>query len=238
MAETILHAQDIHKVFGVGEMATEIIHGITLSFETGEFTAIIGPSGSGKSTLLYMLGALERPTRGSIIIAGQDTATMDDIMLAHLRNAILGFVFQFHFLLPEFTARENVAMPLLIQGRGASNEAYAKAEAMLERVGMKGRMTARPGQLSGGQAQRVAIARALVNSPRIVFCDEPTGSLDTQSSEQVYRLLRELNSELHQTIIVVTHETTFADRSDRIINIVDGRVESDRRQQTDMRGHG
>ncbi|HEX2949727.1 MAG TPA: ABC transporter ATP-binding protein [Armatimonadota bacterium] len=232
MAEPILAAKDVRKVFGTGAVATEIIHGINVRFDEGEFTAIIGPSGSGKSTLLYMLGALERPTSGAIFIAGQDIAHLSDLELAHLRNSTLGFVFQFHFLLPEFSSRENVAMPLLIHGGVSAIEAMKRADDMLARVGLGDKVQARPGEMSGGQMQRVAIARALINQPRIIFCDEPTGSLDTQSSEQVYHLLRELNSEFHQTIIVVTHETNFADRSDRVITIVDGCVEQDERRNS------
>lgn len=230
VADTILRADDVYRIFGSGDLAVEVIHGISLRFAAGEFTAIIGPSGSGKSTLLYMLGALERPSRGSISIAGQALAGMDDLELAHLRNRTLGFVFQFHFLLPEFSARENVAMPLLIEGRTAAADAFTRADALLQRVDLGQKIHARPGQMSGGQMQRVAIARALINNPKIVFCDEPTGNLDTASAEQVYCLLRELNRERQQTIIVVTHERTFAERSDRVINIVDGRVESDERR--------
>ena len=231
MVEPILAAVDVHKVFGTGDLSTEVIHGINLAFLAAEFTAIIGPSGSGKSTLLYMLGALERPTSGSIFIGGENLASLDDVQLAHLRNRMLGFVFQFHFLLPEFSARENVAMPLLIHGDIPSNEAYRLADELLQHVGLEEKLHARPGQLSGGQNQRVAIARALINHPKIVFCDEPTGSLDKQSAEQVYCLLRELNRDMQQTIIVVTHERTFAERSDRVINIVDGKVESDEQRQ-------
>lgn len=234
MADTpILHATALTKVFGEGDLTTEVIRDISLAFAPGEFTAIVGPSGSGKSTLLYMLGALERPTSGSITIAGEELAEMNDIQLAALRNRTLGFIFQFHFLLAEFTARENVALPLLIEGDVAMPEALARADALLERVGLGNRRDARPAQLSGGQAQRVAVARALINNPRIVFCDEPTGSLDTHSSEQVYQLLRELNTEMGQTIIIVTHEPNLANRSDRIIRLVDGRIESDVWQDSD-----
>lgn len=229
--EMILQARGLRKVFGTGDTQVEVIRGIGLNFAAGEFTAIIGPSGSGKSTLLYMLGALERPTAGSVHIVGQDIALLDDVQLALLRNRLLGFVFQFHFLLPEFSARENVALPLIIQGTAAREEAYRQADALLGRVGLADKIASRPGKLSGGQAQRVAIARALVNRPRIVFCDEPTGSLDTHSSEQVYCLLRELNEAFHQTIIVVTHEAVFADRCDRVIQIVDGQVARDERRQ-------
>ncbi len=227
----ILIAEHLRRVFSQGPIQTEVIHDISLTFDAGEFTAIIGPSGSGKSTLLYLLGALEHPTAGRIVIAGQDLTELDDVQRAHLRNRILGFVFQFHFLLPEFTARENAAMPLLIRGDVAMAKAFAQAESLLRLVGLDDKMASRPGELSGGQNQRVAIARALVNQPRIVFCDEPTGSLDTQSSESVYQLLRQLNAELGQTIIVVTHELAFAERADRVIRVVDGRVESDERRR-------
>jgi lipoprotein-releasing system ATP-binding protein len=231
MAEQpILRAMELVKTFGEGDLTTEVIRGISLTFAPGEFTAIVGPSGSGKSTLLYMLGALEKPTAGSIAIAGEELATLNDVQLAALRNRTLGFIFQFHFLLAEFTARENIALPLLIDGNLALADALVRADALLERVGLANRRDARPSQLSGGQAQRVAIARALINNPRIVFCDEPTGSLDSHSAEQVYQLLRELNAEFGQTIIVVTHEPSFADRSDRTIRLVDGVIESDIRR--------
>lgn len=220
-------ARDLHKFFGQGDLRVEIIRGINLTFERGEFTSIIGPSGSGKSTLLYMLGGLERPTVGQVTIDGEDIYALNDVELAHLRNRTLGFVFQFHFLLPEFSSRENVAMPLLIRGDTPPEVAFNKADALLNLVGLTDKVHSRPGQMSGGQMQRVAIARALINDPQIVFCDEPTGSLDTQSSEQVYQLLRELNRSLRQTIIVVTHERGFAGRSDRIISIVDGSVACD-----------
>ncbi len=225
--EPILRARDLWKSFGQGDLLTEVIRGISVSFQPGEFTAIVGPSGSGKSTLLYMLGALERPTGGSITIAGEEIADLGDVALARLRNRTLGFIFQFHFLLAEFSARENVAMPLVIHGGVPMADALARADALLARVELGDKLRSRPGQLSGGQAQRVAVARALIADPRIVFCDEPTGSLDTHSAEQVYRLLRDLNQERGQTIIVVTHERSFADRCDRIIRLVDGMIESD-----------
>ncbi len=231
--EPILHARDLRKDFGQGELRTEVIRGISVSFQPGEFTAIVGPSGSGKSTLLYMLGALERPTDGTITIAGKEIAELNDVELARLRNRTLGFIFQFHFLLAEFTARENVAMPLMIHGGLSMADALARADALLGRVGLGDKLRSRPSQISGGQAQRVAVARALINEPRIVFCDEPTGSLDTHSAEQVYYLLRDLNQELGQTIIVVTHERTFAERCDRIIRLVDGVIESDEKRVQD-----
>lgn len=229
MPEHILVARDLRRVFGQGDLRTEVIKGINITFERGEFTSIVGPSGSGKSTLLYMLGGLERPTSGTVTIADEDIYELNDVELALLRNRALGFVFQFHFLLPEFSSRENVAMPLLIRGDIPSEQALARADELLGLVGLSDKIHSRPGQMSGGQMQRVAIARALVNNPQIVFCDEPTGSLDTQSSEQVYFLLRELNTTIQQTIIVVTHESSFADRSDRIIRIVDGQVACDDR---------
>jgi lipoprotein-releasing system ATP-binding protein len=192
----------------------------------------MGPSGCGKSTLLYLLGGLDNPTSGRVLLDGKDYANMKEKEKSRMRRTELGFVFQFHFLLPEFSSRENVAMPLLIHGGVSAIEAMKRADDMLARVGLGDKVQARPGEMSGGQMQRVAIARALINQPRIIFCDEPTGSLDTQSSEQVYHLLRELNSEFHQTIIVVTHEANFAERSDRVITIVDGRVEQDERRKS------
>jgi lipoprotein-releasing system ATP-binding protein len=223
---TILRARAVRKVFD-GEVKTEVLRGIDLSFRRGEFAAIIGASGSGKSTLLYLLGALDRPTEGSIEIAGQDVSRLNDAALARLRNESIGFVFQFHFLLPEFTATENVEIPMLTLGKPSRSAMRQRAQVLLERVGLGHRLNSYPSRMSGGEQQRVAIARALANAPQIVLCDEPTGNLDSRNSEQVYDLLREVNREQEQTIIVVTHDLTFAQRADRIVRLSDGAVVED-----------
>jgi lipoprotein-releasing system ATP-binding protein len=207
---------------------TEALRGITLQFRRGEFASIVGPSGSGKSTLLYLLSGLEKPTSGRVEFDGVDLTTLNERALAEFRNRRMGFVFQFHFLLPEFTATENVAMPLLIAGVNR-REALDKAAELLKRFGLGHRLRHYPSQLSGGEQQRVAIARALVNDPDILFCDEPTGMLDSKNAQALYELLREVNAERGQTILVVTHEREFAQRTDRIIQLQDGQVIADER---------
>ncbi|GBD00134.1 Lipoprotein-releasing system ATP-binding protein LolD [bacterium HR17] len=211
-----------------GQTPTEVLKGITLAFQRGEFASIVGPSGSGKSTLLYLLSGLDKPTAGRVEFDGVDLTALNEQALAEFRNRRMGFVFQFHFLLPEFTALENAAMPLLIAGV-PRKDALDKAAALLQRVGLGHRLRNFPSQLSGGEQQRVAIARALVNDPDIVFCDEPTGMLDSKNAQALYELLRELNTERRQTIIVVTHEREFARRTDRIIQLQDGQVVADER---------
>lgn len=223
--EPVLTARDVRKVFD-GQVSLEVLRGISLQFPAGQFAAIVGPSGSGKSTLLYILGALDRATSGSVAIAGRTVEALSARELAALRNELLGFVFQFHFLLPEFTALENVMMPALIGGEHR-DQVEPRALGLLERVGLTQRARARSTRLSGGEQQRVAIARALINQPLLVLCDEPTGNLDTRNSSLVYELLRDLNIENGQTILVVTHDTDFAARTDRIVRLVDGLVESD-----------
>ncbi|MBM3459263.1 MAG: ABC transporter ATP-binding protein [Armatimonadetes bacterium] len=221
-------ARDVRKVFD-GQVQQEVLKGISLEFPQGQFAAIVGPSGSGKSTLLYILGALDRATSGSIALSGKQVETMSQTELAALRNEMLGFVFQFHFLLPEFTAIENVMMPALIGG-APRDKVEPRALALLGRVGLEKKARQRSTKLSGGEQQRVAVARALINQPRLVLCDEPTGNLDTRNSEAVYSLLRELNLENRQTILVVTHDPGFAARTDRVVRLVDGLVDRDEMQ--------
>jgi lipoprotein-releasing system ATP-binding protein len=227
MERPILACYELRKVFN-GQVPTEALRGITLQFRRGEFASIVGPSGSGKSTLLYLLSGLDKPTSGRVEFDGVDLTTLNERALAEFRNRRMGFVFQFHFLLPEFTATENVAMPLLIAGVNR-REAMEKAAELLKRFGLGHRLRHYPSQLSGGEQQRVAIARALVNDPDILFCDEPTGMLDSKNAQALYELLREVNAERGQTILVVTHEREFAQRTDRIIQLQDGQVIADER---------
>jgi lipoprotein-releasing system ATP-binding protein len=227
MERPLLACYELRKVFN-GQVPTEALRGITLQFRRGEFASIVGPSGSGKSTLLYLLSGLDKPTSGRVEFDGVDLTTLNERALAEFRNRRMGFVFQFHFLLPEFTATENVAMPLLIAGINR-REALDKAAELLKRFGLGHRLRHYPSQLSGGEQQRVAIARALVNDPDILFCDEPTGMLDSKNAQALYELLREVNTERGQTILVVTHEREFAQRTDRIIQLQDGQVIADER---------
>ncbi len=212
-------------VDGVEIMALD---GVDLDIEKGEFLAIVGPSGSGKSTLLNLIGILDTPTDGTILLKGIDITRMSDKERSRMRNQELGFIFQYHHLLPDFNALENVMMPLLINGIKPS-KARENARQMLEEVGLGDRLYHRSNQLSGGQNQRVAIARALVNNPSIVIGDEPTGNLDSKSSENIYELLRKLNREHNQTFILVTHDERMAAKTDRIIRLVDGRIVEDSR---------
>lgn len=218
----IIQIKNLTKIFGDG-VEIKALDGINLDIERGEFLAIIGPSGSGKSTLLNQIGILDTPTSGTILLDGVDVTEMSDKQRSKTRNKQLGFIFQYHHLLPDFNALENVMMPLLISGI-KSSQAREVARRVLDEVGLGDRMEHRPNQLSGGQNQRVAIARALVNKPSIVIGDEPTGNLDSKASENIYELLRKLNREHNQTFILVTHDERMAAKTDRIIRLVDGRV--------------
>jgi len=218
----IIQIKNLTKIFGDG-VEIKALDGVDLNIERGEFLAIIGPSGSGKSTLLNQIGILDTPTSGTILLNGIDVTEMSDKQRSRTRNKELGFIFQYHHLLPDFNALENVMMPLLISGI-KSSKASEIARMVLDEVGLGDRMDHRPNQLSGGQNQRVAIARALVNKPSIVIGDEPTGNLDSKASENIYELLRKLNREHNQTFILVTHDERMAAKTDRIIRLVDGRV--------------
>ena len=213
----------MRKVFERNGRAVEALCGIDLEVGSGEFVAITGPSGSGKSTLLYLLGALDRPSSGDIHLLGDTTGQMRDIDLASIRSRVVGFVFQFHFLMMELSAIENVMVPALVAGKSPS-EVTRRARELLERVGLADRVDHRPAQLSGGEQQRVAIARALINQPALLLGDEPTGNLDTATGEAIYQLLREHNREHGQTIVVVTHNPVLAQHADRVVNVVDGRI--------------
>ena len=221
----IVDAIEISKSYG-DSVRTWALHGVDFRMESGEFVAIIGASGSGKSTLLNMVGALDRPTSGRILIDGQDISFLEEHDLAVVRGSTIGFVFQFHYLLREFTILENVLMPLLIQG-GPSSEDVKWVKELLERVGLHDRMHRKPGQLSGGQQQRAAIVRALANRPKLVLADEPTGNLDSQNGAMVFDMLTELNAELGIAFMLVTHDDRLAKKAHRIVAMGDGHIIAD-----------
>lgn len=215
----MIQARDIHKSFG----SLEVLKGVDLTVNRGEILAIVGASGAGKSTLLQILGTLSRPTSGSVLFEGEDLFRLPDKALAKFRNRHIGFVFQFHQLLPEFTLLENVAMPALIGGVKRS-EAFVKASELIEYLGLKDRADHRPAQLSGGECQRAAVARALISDPDVVLADEPSGSLDSANRRELYDLFFKLRSERGQTFVIVTHDEALALRSDRIVRLADGQV--------------
>lgn len=231
MNEIIIKAENVNKTIvnknGGETVTTTILPDISLEFTKGEFSSITGPSGSGKTTLLYLIGALDKPTKGRIFLENREISSMKEEDLAGLRNEKFGFVFQFHFLLPEFTSLENVMMPMLARGKTSISRAKKKAAGLLEQVGMEEKLNNRPNQLSGGQQQRVAVARALANDPVVLLADEPTGNLDSKNSENIYNLFEKLNRENNQTIIVVTHDEHFAARTHRKIHIIDGKIDED-----------
>ena len=221
----IVELQDIHKSYGLGTaVATEVLHGVNLSIENGEFAALTGPSGSGKSTLLNIIGLLEAPSSGRLSIDGQDTAGMDDATRTTLRGRSIGFIFQFHHLLPGFSALENVMMPPIIDLGWSTAQAQETALQLLEQVGLRDAANKRPSELSGGMQQRVAIARALSLSPRLILADEPTGNLDTHSADEIFELLQTINRERQSACLIVTHDPRLAQRCQRQIRIVDGQL--------------
>ncbi len=230
--EPLIQLDGIVKRYNVGlPNEAEVLHGVSLELGRGEFVALIGPSGSGKSTLLNVIGLLEQPSAGSYRIAGEETTTLDDAGRTRMRGSSLGFVFQFHHLLPAFTALENVTLPALMKDGRVSTAQREHAREVLAAMGLQQAMGKRPGELSGGMQQRVAIARALVLQPPLVLADEPTGNLDTASSNEVFALLRQLHAERGISFLIVTHDPRLAARCDRVVELVDGRVQRDETQQ-------
>lgn len=221
----MLRAENIHKVYIETGAPLEVLKGVDLSIQPGEFVSLIGPSGAGKSTLLHILGGLDFPTQGKVFLDNEEVHLLADRKRASVRNTKIGFVFQFYHLLPEFNAIENVMLPAFIQeGMATRGQIEKKALALLERVGMRHRMLHKPKQLSGGEQQRVAIARALMNSPKMILCDEPTGNLDSKSGENIIELLLQLNKDHHQAVVVVTHDLAIARRAQRCVHIQDGKI--------------
>jgi len=230
----LIEARNVTRILP-GIVPTTLVQGVNLSVRDNEFVAITGPSGSGKSSLLYLLGLLDLPTSGEVLIRGRATARMDEEERAHTRLSLLGFVFQFHFLLPEFSVLDNVILPMRALGTLSAAAMRARGRELLGALGLGDHMSKRPDQLSGGQRQRVAVARALANEPPIILADEPTGSLDSKASEQVFEVLRDLVDKHGKTVVAVTHDLGLAGRMGRHIELLDGRVVADEQHQAPVK---
>ncbi len=226
--QVILQAVQIEKNFKSGPEILRVLRGIDLTIQQGEILVIMGPSGVGKSTLLHILGTLDKPTNGQVFISGEDVSRLKEAEISRFRNQNIGFVFQFHYLLPEFTALENVMIPRMIMG-GDWKADIPRARDLLAEVGLSRRLGHRPSQLSGGELQRVAVARALINQPKLVFADEPTGNLDSKNSHALFDLLLKLNEKYQQTFVIVTHNEMFASQAHRVIHLLDGEIEKEER---------
>lgn len=219
----MIQVHELYKTFLLGGRSLEALKEVNLKIDKGQFVSIMGPSGAGKSTLMHIMGGLDKPTSGNVLLGGKDIFKLPEDALPSFRNRNIGFVFQFHYLLSDFTALENVMLPLMVGGR-RSDADRQQAEELLDKVGLAGRKNHKPGELSGGEQQRVAIARALVTSPGLVLADEPTGNLDTHTGDEVFNLLRQFNKEAGTTLIIVTHNESLAAKCDRTIRMVDGMI--------------
>ena len=222
MSNVVLDAQNIQKSFTDGKSTVDVIKGLSLQVNAGEFVSIVGSSGSGKSTLLHVLGGLERPTLGMVNLNGKRFDNLGEAERGFLRNEHLGFVYQFHHLLPEFSALENISMPLMLRKGADFKQVKQRAEYLLERVGLSHRITHKPGELSGGERQRVALARALVTQPKLMMADEPTGNLDRKTASSIFELLTDLRQEFNMAMLIVTHDEQLAKEADRILHMQDG----------------
>jgi len=218
----IIRLQNVNKIYG-DKIKTQVLYDIDLGFEEHSFNSIIGASGSGKSTLLNILGTLDRPTSGEVLIRGTKTTEMKSKQIARFRNETIGFIFQFHYLLPEYTALENVLLPARILGN-VTEEKKARAKSLMDLVGLSSVMNNMSANMSGGQQQRTAIARALINEPALIMADEPTGNLDSNTTESIYKLLRAINVDMGTTFVIITHDSRIAEKADRIVEIKDGRI--------------
>ncbi len=226
----LVQVDNLQRSFNMGNQTVHVLNGITMTIKRKEMVAIIGASGAGKSTLLHILGTLDRPTKGDVLFEGQNLFKVSETALANFRNQRIGFVFQFHHLLPEFTALENVSLPALIQ-KIPKSKAVESAKALLTEVGLSHRMHHKPGELSGGEQQRVAVARALIRQPNLVLADEPTGNLDTHTGDELFELLRKLNEAHGTAFIIVTHNEKLSHQTDRLIHLQDGQILEDRQLQ-------